>query len=105
MKVTCLGCKRIIEPYMKGRCRECYESSERTRDSGRKRKRPHYGRQWSKLSKATIEEHVRRCGWICPRCHKQTRDLTTDHVVPRQTSGGLAVMCRSCNSSKGARQR
>lgn len=58
-----------------------------------------------------IPLHVRRAvlardGWRCP-CGATT-DLTIDHIWPLSRGGpdtedNLRVLCRSCNSSKGAK--
>ena len=44
----------------------------------------------------------------CEYCGAEDRELTVDHIVPRSRGGAdepynFAVACRSCNSSKGAR--
>lgn len=59
---------------------------------------------------ATVRAHVRVYGWVCPgwsRPPHPARDLTADHVIPVHTGGDprgvLAVLCRSCNGSKGHR--
>jgi 5-methylcytosine-specific restriction endonuclease McrA len=58
-----------------------------------------------------IKAHVAAHGWLCPgfeRSPHPSRDLTGDHILPRSRGGknipnNIAVMCRSCNSRKGAR--
>lgn len=56
-----------------------------------------------------MSERVRRVVGACEDCGS-TDDLTVDHVVPVALGGpmlpgpeGVRVLCRSCNSSKGAR--
>jgi hypothetical protein len=59
-----------------------------------------------------IPEHLRtavmeRDGYACVQCGA-TEDLTLDHIHPWSLGGpdtysNLRVLCRSCNSSKGAR--
>lgn len=49
----------------------------------------------------------RRDGYRCVKCHSG-EDLTLDHVTPWSLGGSdeasnLQTLCRSCNSSKGAR--
>lgn len=63
-------------------------------------------------SKKAIPRRVReavfaRDGSVCATCGA-TEDLTLDHVWPESRGGGatvenLRVLCRSCNSRKGAR--
>ncbi len=47
-----------------------------------------------------------RDGYTCQYCGVKTRELTLDHVVPRQRGGkhqwdNLVSACRSCNHRKG----
>ena len=61
-----------------------------------------YGNDWYRLSKAAIAAQP----W-CSRCYATT-DLTADHIIPLHRGGqgvpeNVRVLCRSCNSSKGAR--
>jgi hypothetical protein len=53
------------------------------------------------------ERIYKRDGHRCVRCGA-TEDLTLDHIHPRSLAGNdsddnLRTLCRSCNSSKGAR--
>jgi 5-methylcytosine-specific restriction endonuclease McrA len=49
----------------------------------------------------------RRDGFWCAQCHKPSKDLQLDHVIP-VSAGGLSVLenlqllCAACNSAKGA---
>lgn len=64
--------------------------------------------EWRELRK----EMIRRDGRVCQRCGVRIgwrRDVTVDHIKPRSVfpllaldSSNLQVLCRSCNSSKGA---
>ena len=50
----------------------------------------------------------KRDGFQCAEC-SSTEDLSIDHVVPERHGGtleleNLRVLCKSCNSRKGARQ-
>lgn len=50
---------------------------------------------------------LNRDGYRCVQCGA-TEDLTMDHIHPQSlggphTEGNLQTLCRSCNSSKGAR--
>lgn len=56
-----------------------------------------------------IDVHVARHGRRCARCGSRVRrcDLTVDHIIPLSRGGrtsrfNAAVLCRRCNSSKGA---
>ena len=53
-----------------------------------------------------MEEYRAAFGDWCPVCGRETDDLTADHIVPFALTGSedspLQVMCRSCNSRKGA---
>jgi hypothetical protein len=57
---------------------------------------------------AELREFVfERDNWSCLRC-QSVSDLTVDHIRPRALGGtddlpNLQTLCRSCNSSKGAR--
>lgn len=73
--------------------------------------RRHYGPGWTRLSQETIAAHVAAHGWMClgwGRPAHPSRSLTADHRIPIATGGSsvaanLGVLCRSCNSRKGAR--
>lgn len=61
-------------------------------------------RAWTKWRSALIA----RDGFMCRYCRRNDDPLTIDHVLPRSLGGGddlanLALACRPCNSSKGAR--
>lgn len=106
-KTRCIDCPRIVVPYRKGRCETCWNAHERKRDSGRQRDRPWYRGEWRRVSRQAIKDHVKRYGYRCPHCdsaHPERNPLTADHVVPRSLEGGVRVLCRSCNSSKGQAQ-
>lgn len=103
--MKCLGpCQRIVVPVRKGRCAECAALLERERV--RLRDRPWYGGDWRTVSRETIKQHVTQYGYRCTRCDRadpNTNPLTVDHVAPRRRDNGLQVLCRLCNSSKGAK--
>jgi 5-methylcytosine-specific restriction protein A len=59
-----------------------------------------------------VLDHLEAYGPICPGWRRQMhevdpRDLTADHVTPVAAGGHphgpLQVLCRSCNSRRGAR--
>ena len=60
---------------------------------------------------AAVQAHVAKHGWLCrgDQHHQahETRDLVADDPIPIARNGDpmqpLKVMCRSANSSKGAR--
>lgn len=60
------------------------------------------------INKPSLREEVfARSGNCCVYCGSR-RELTVDHIVPVVRGGGdeldnLQVLCRSCNSAKGAR--
>lgn len=92
----CLDCKR---PTRNGsRCPACEAKKQQHRNASR----PHYQGTWRRTSAAAVRAHVARHGWVCPGWNRpphESTDLTTDHVLNRDTSA-LVVLCRSCNSSK-----
>lgn len=65
------------------RCRPCYAKY-----------RSRYGARWREISMAqrASEPQCRWCG--------STGDLTADHIVPGELSGGLQTLCRSCNARR-----
>lgn len=65
--------------------------------------------EWKVLRKAVIRELGRTCQ-VCGKRRLADADLTVDHVLPRSKYPELAlkrenlqVLCKSCNSVKGAR--
>ncbi len=82
------------------------------RQSNRSRHNAFYNtRAWQRLSARVIARHRGEHGNWCPgyrRAAHHASDLTVDHVVPLAAGGApfevgnTAVLCRSCNSSKGA---
>ena len=68
-------------------------------------------REWQRLSARVIARHRGQYGNQCPgygRDAHPASDLTADHIVPLAAGGApfdignCAVLCRSCNSTKGA---
>ena len=82
------------------------------RQSNRSRHNALYNtRAWQRLSARVIARHRGQYGNWCPGYERDPHpaiDLTADHVVPLAAGdapldpGNLAVLCRSCNSTKGA---
>ena len=71
----------------------------------------HADPRWTRLSGRMIARHVGQYGYVCPGYQRPAHpagDLTVDHVVPLAAGGApfdignTAVLCRSCNSTKGA---
>ena len=86
--------------------------TEHARESNRSRHNAIYStRAWQRLSarvlRAWCGEHGNWCPGYQRPAHRAT-DLTVDHVVPLAAGGApfdignTAVLCRSCNSTKGA---
>ena len=75
----------------------------------------HSDPRWTALSRRVIAKHVGQFGWVCPGDGAEhpshpSHDLTADHVVAIEDGGspfplddGLRVLCRSWNSTLGAR--
>ena len=106
MMRQCLGlpnhpCSRITD---KSRCPECARRYETQR--GPRRIKGRYDSEYRKLRERAIREHP----WCLVCGHRGSADnpLTADHVVPLVAGGSnslknMQVMCRACNSRKGAR--
>ena len=86
--------------------------TEHARQSDRSRHNALYStRAWQRLSARVLRAwRGEQCDW-CPgygRPAHRASDLTVDHVVPLAAGGApfdianTAVLCRSCNSTKGA---
>ena len=86
--------------------------TEHARQSNRSRHNALYStRAWQRLSGRVLRawrgEHGNRCPGYKRPAHAAA-DLTVDHVVPLAAGGApfdignTAVLCRSCNSTKGA---
>lgn len=86
------------------RCPACTTAHEALRPS--RRAKGHYDGTWQRISAQAIREHP----W-CEQCRTPgTPDnpLTGDHRTPwskggRNQRSNVRVLCRACNSSKGAR--
>ena len=86
--------------------------TEHARQSNRSRHNALYStRAWQRLSARVLRAWRGEHGSLCPgfqRDPHQAGDLTVDHVVPVAAGGApfdignCAVLCRSCNSTKGA---
>ncbi len=86
--------------------------TEHARQSNRSRHNALYStRAWQRLSARVLRAWRGQHGNWCPgyqRVAHPAADLTVDHVVPLAAGGAsfeignCAVLCRSCNSTKGA---
>jgi 5-methylcytosine-specific restriction protein A len=86
--------------------------TEHARQSNRSRHNALYStRVWQRLSARVLRAWRGEHGNWCPgyqRAAHPAADLTVDHVVPLAAGGApfdignTAVLCRSCNSTKGA---
>jgi 5-methylcytosine-specific restriction protein A len=86
--------------------------TEHARESNRSRHNALYStRTWQRLSARVLRAWRGERGDWCPGYQRPAHlaaDLTVDHVVPLAAGGApfdianTAVLCRSCNSTKGA---
>lgn len=96
--ILCPQCRRLSDTSP---CPSCKRRANRRRGTPASRG---YGPDWQVLSR-----RARRLQPWCTFCGA-TDDLTVDHVVPlaqtgtqvRPTLADVQVLCRSCNSTKGA---
>jgi 5-methylcytosine-specific restriction enzyme A len=87
--------------------------TDHARQSNRSRHNALYStRAWQRLSARVLRAWRGQHGNWCPGYQRSAHpavDLTVDHVVPLAAGGepfgigNCAVLCRSCNSTKGAR--
>ncbi len=85
------GCSELVAPPA-AKCPR-HQPSPRSKPAHKR----YSSAAWRKLSKQMREAQP----W-CSFCGSGS-DLTLDHVEPGKGSGGYMVLCRSCNSAKGAR--
>ena len=95
----CLSCRA---PTRNGsRCPTCASQRERRRGSATQRG---YDSKWSRKS-----QRLTKAIGCCQRCgigHTEANPLTLDHIVAKARGGTdnrVQVLCRKCNSAKGAR--
>jgi 5-methylcytosine-specific restriction enzyme A len=91
-------------------CPSCQRDRDQERGSASARG---LGYRWQKLQRSVLAEWRADHGDLCPgwrRAPHAASDLTVDHIVARDVDPSLAyersnlqVLCRSCNSAKGAR--
>lgn len=83
---------------------------ERRKESSQARKKLETNASgfWNSITKARYVLFLReRDGNICPGCNTEISDPTLDHIIPLSNGGdhlvdNLRLLCRSCNSKKGA---
>lgn len=90
--------------YRPGKCPVCKVYPGQTGQQQRVKRT----RQEMERRRAAVAAHVQAHGWTCPGWNREphpSKDLTADHEIA-QVEGGvdgpINVLCRSCNSSKGA---
>lgn len=100
---VCSGCG-VLTP--RRRCSECQRQYEQQR--GPRRIKGAYDAEWRHLVAQAIREHP----WcqVCKTPGTMDNPLTGDHKIPRRHGGrnvrsNVEVLCRGCNSRKGARQK
>jgi 5-methylcytosine-specific restriction protein A len=96
----------VVTSRAGSRCTEHARQSNRSRHNGL-----YSTRAWQRLSARVLRAWRGEHGEWCPGYHRPAHaaaDLTVDHVVPLAAGGApfdvanTSVLCRSCNSSKGA---
>ncbi len=99
----CLGCGTPVESNNNAGARCCSCESARKKAFPRAEKgkpssvRRGYDQNWRRLSKQARREHP-----FCMDCGSP-EDLTADHLRwPARTLADVEVVCRSCNSRRGA---
>ena len=100
MMRVCSGCGIITANR---RCPDCQRTYETQR--GRRTAHGRYDAKWVKLSARAKVEHP----WcsVCGHPGDADNPLTGDHITPHRAGGknvrsNVQVMCRRCNSRKGA---
>lgn len=104
----CLGCGVLVrnpKPNAGARCLSCEKARKKAMPGDRK---PHtksssergYTYAWQRLSREARRTHP-----FCMDCGTH-EDLTADHLRwPARTLADVEVVCRSCNSKRGALRR
>jgi 5-methylcytosine-specific restriction endonuclease McrA len=102
---VCSGCGRIIDPRQKkrGKCPACLSTYYKTRRQQRgSTAQRGYGSDYQRRRAAAIKAQP----WCsdCGHVGSVENPLTAEHITPVAKGGKygpLAVLCRSCNSSRG----
>ena len=94
MNALPMPCRVCGTPSLEGRCPAHRPPDHRPSPSARG-----YDRAWRRLSR-----YVRALSPVCADCGA-TDDLTADHLRwPATGPGDVEVVCRACNSRRGARR-
>ena len=105
---VCNDCGKIARAT---RCTECQRAHDKARNAAR-RADGHTSPEWQRTSRRLRAEWVATHGWWCPgdenHGHHPSHDLTVHHSTPLKAGGSLIgqtlrIVCRSANSSMGAR--
>ena len=105
---VCNDCGRITQAT---RCTTCQRTHDNTRNAAR-RDNGHTSPEWQRTSRKLRAEWVATHGYWCPgdanHGHHPSHDLTVHHPTPLIRGGSLTdqalrIVCRSANSSMGAR--
>lgn len=95
------------------RCRQLVAAGVRCECAGATTKRGYTNAERVRRARA-VADHLEAYGPVCPGWRREMHEvqpatLTADHVLAVAAGGtqdgALQVLCRSCNSSKGARSR
>jgi HNH endonuclease len=100
----CPGCRRRVV----GKCATC-DAARPAAKQKPKAKDPTYGLRERNRRSDTVAAWVAMHGWVCPgwqRPEHPAEELAADHIIARRLGGPqdgpLQVLCKSCNSAKGA---
>jgi 5-methylcytosine-specific restriction protein A len=103
----CLDCGRLTPTGP--RCADCERPRARATQRSKRQRRP-YTTPEKRRRAVAVDQWVSTHGQWCPGWQREphpSSDLVADHVVPYAAGGAedgpLRVLCRSCNSSRGAR--
>lgn len=101
----CLDCGTLTPA---ARCPACTRPRERARTQAKRQRRPYTSAERARRADAVAAWRTRH-GDLCPgwqRPPHPAADLTADHIDPVGAGGpehgALTVLCRSCNSRRGA---
>ncbi|HEU4544484.1 MAG TPA: hypothetical protein VFR23_25360 [Jiangellaceae bacterium] len=101
----CLDCGTLTAG---SRCRACARPIEVEYTRRKRERRPYTNAERERREQAVAEHRSTHGDW-CPgwqRPPHETTDLTADHVYAVASGGAedgeLTVLCRPCNSAKGA---